>query len=302
MAFETRQCEQADPMTPKILLQLDTDAAPSTFDGVVAVDSGVDHLFRHGGVTPQNVTSLVHGAMFTRGGDALRHTAIFIGGTDVAAAERLLQSVRDCFFGPVRVSVMLDAGGCNTTAAAAVLSAGKHLSLGGASVGVLGGTGPVGQRVAEMAAIQGSEVLLASRSSARAAEAAQAIARRVAGASITPCQVVVKEDCDNLLSRCHVVIACGAAGVELIDEESISRAPQSLRVAIDLNAVPPAGIAGVGATDKAAEKLGRLVYGAIGVGGLKMKIHRQSLQALFAANDRVLDAAEVLAIGERLLA
>ncbi len=292
-------------MVAKILLQLDTDTAPSTFDGVVAVDAGVDHLFRHGGVTPENVTSLVHGAMFTRGGDSLRHTAIFIGGTDIGAAERLLHRVRKCFFGPVRVSVMLDAGGCNTTAAAAVLSAAKHVSLRGASVGVLGGTGPVGQRVAEMAAIEGSTVWLASRSVSCAAETAEAIGKRLrdrAGdASIQPFQIAGKAEAAELLTRCQVVIACGAAGVELVDADTLHAAPQALRVAIDLNAVPPTGIAGLSPTAKAVEQAGRILYGAIGVGGLKMKIHRQSLHELFLANDRVLESGEILQIGKQLL-
>lgn len=292
-------------MVAKILLQLDTDTAPSTFDGVVAVDAGVDHLFRHGDVTPENVTSLVHGMMFTRGGDALRHSAIFIGGTDVGAAERLLQRVRKCFFGPVRVSVMLDAGGCNTTAAAAVLSAAKHVSLRGASVAVLGGTGPVGQRVAEMAAIEGSSVYLASRSQSRAAETVEAIGKRLqergTTATIEPCQVAGKAETAELLGRCQVVIACGATGVELIAADTLAAAPESLQVAIDLNAVPPSGIAGLSPTAKAVEQGGRVLYGAIGVGGLKMKIHRHALQGLFAANDRVLESSEILQIGKQLL-
>ena len=54
-------------------LQLDTDPQPSVFDAVVAVDAGVDHLFRHGGVTPENVRDLVYGALFTRGPADLQH-------------------------------------------------------------------------------------------------------------------------------------------------------------------------------------------------------------------------------------
>src|SRR5207253_6917612 len=107
----------------KILLCLDTDAQPSVFDAVVAVDAGVAQLLRHGGVTPKAVRDLVYGAMFTRGPAELKNTAIFIGGSDVAAGEELLTKVRDCFFGPMRVSVMLDSNGANTTAAAAVLCA-----------------------------------------------------------------------------------------------------------------------------------------------------------------------------------
>ena len=70
----------------------------------MAVDAGVDHLFRHGGVTPDAVRDLVYGAMFTRGPADLKNTAVFIGGSDVAAGEKLLAKAQECFFGPMRVS------------------------------------------------------------------------------------------------------------------------------------------------------------------------------------------------------
>jgi hypothetical protein len=289
---------------PKILFQFDTDASASTFDGVVAVDSGVDHLFRHGGITPANVTPLVHGAMFTRGGEALRSTAIFVGGSDVTAAESVFEKVKSCFFGPIRVSLMLDANGCNTTAAAAVVSAAKHVSLSGATVGVLGGTGPVGRRVAEMSALQGAHVLVASRTTAKALEAVQSVRNRLtaefAEAGIEAVELPGADQARQLLSRCDAIIACGAAGVELVDAETLANAPDRLRVAIDLNAVPPAGLGGIGPMDKAKVQRGQVVYGAIGVGGLKMKIHRQCLCELFETNDRVLDTAEILSIAQKI--
>ena len=133
---------------PKILIQLDIDPQPSVFDGVVAVDSGVDHLFRHGGVTPAAVRDLVHGALFTRGSGELCSTAIFVGGSNVAAAEAVLEAVKKTFFGPFKVSVLFDANGANTTAAAAVLAALESMdgSLEGVPAAVLAATGPVGQR------------------------------------------------------------------------------------------------------------------------------------------------------------
>ncbi len=151
-------------MPSNILLCLDTDPQPSVFDGVVAVDAGIDHLFRHGGVTPDDVRDLVHGAMFTRGGKSLKHTAVFIGGSDVQAGEQLLAAAQQAFFGPVRVSLMLDSNGSNTTAAAAVVAARKHLPFGPETTAtILGGTGPVGQRVVRMLAQEGVEVRVASR-------------------------------------------------------------------------------------------------------------------------------------------
>ena len=103
-----------------LLLQLDTSVHPSVFDRVVAFDGGADEVMSYGGVTEDAIRDLVHGAIFTRGPKDLRHTAIFIGGTDMAAGERLLAAVQKAFFGPMRVSVMLDSNGSNTTAVAAV--------------------------------------------------------------------------------------------------------------------------------------------------------------------------------------
>ncbi|MFM9065914.1 MAG: NAD(P)-dependent methylenetetrahydromethanopterin dehydrogenase, partial [Planctomycetota bacterium] len=148
---------------PKILIQLDSDPHASVFDAVVAVDAGVDHLLQYHQVTLETVRDLVHGAMFTRGPDDLRSTAIFIGGAQVSQGEALLKKVKSCFFGPMRVSVMLDANGANTTAAAAVLAAAKHLNLGQIRATVLAGTGPVGQRAARLLAQAGAEVRVASR-------------------------------------------------------------------------------------------------------------------------------------------
>src|SRR6476646_9285329 len=144
----------------KILIQLDSDPQPSSFDRVVAVDAGVDEVFSYGGVRPEQVRDLVHGAIFTRGPKDLHHTALFVGGSDVAAGERLLaEAVRHMIpqFG-LRVSVLLDANGANTTAAAAVRAAAKHLDLSSTRALVLGGTGPVGQRVGRLLARQGAQV------------------------------------------------------------------------------------------------------------------------------------------------
>ncbi|MDX1683230.1 MAG: methylene-tetrahydromethanopterin dehydrogenase N-terminal domain-containing protein, partial [Phycisphaeraceae bacterium] len=127
-----------------ILIQLDTDPHPSVFDRVVAVDAGVDEVMAYGGVTPDTVETLVHGAIFTRGMDDLHRTAIFVGGSDVSAAEAVMERVQRSFVGPMKVSVMFDGNGSNTTAAAAVLAAGRHVELGEVEALVLAGTGPVG--------------------------------------------------------------------------------------------------------------------------------------------------------------
>lgn len=285
---------------PTILIQLDTDPQPSVFDGVVAIDAGVDHLFRHGGVTPEAVRDLVHGALFTRGPADLHRTAIFVGGSDVARGEAVLKAVIATFFGPFRVSVLLDANGANTTAAAAVLAARQGLggSLQGVKVAVLAATGPVGQRVARLLAREGGQVAVGSRSLDRA-EAVAADLRAVTGRPVRAFATSKPEALAQGLDGSEVVIAAGAAGVVLLPE-AVRRGLTSLKVLVDLNAVPPLGIEGIEATDRGADRDGLRVWGALGVGGTKMKIHKKAIQELFTTNDKVLDAEEVFALGAGL--
>ncbi len=284
---------------PKILVQLDTDSQPSVFDSVVAIDAGVDHLLRHQAITAENVRERVHGAIFTRGPADLHSTALFVGGSDVAAGEAVLEAIRRTFFGPMRVSVMLDSNGANTTAAAAVLAAAKHVPLAGATALVLAATGPVGQRVVRLLARAGATVRAASRSQARAQEACDAVARHVPEARLTAYAASSASETAAALEGAQIIIAAGAAGVELLSEQA-RRHAKSLRVAIDLNAVPPAGLAGIGVTDKAVDRDGVACYGAIGVGGTKMKIHKAAIARLFASNDQILDAEQLFEIGQGL--
>lgn len=283
----------------KILIQLDVDVHASVFDAVVAIDAGVDHLLRHQGVRPEQVRELVHGAMFTRGVPDLQSTAVFVGGSNVRAAEEILARVVESFLGPMRVSVLFDANGANTTAAAAVLKAAQHVELASCTATVLGATGPVGQRAAQLLARAGAEVRVASRSVERAEGVCQAVRKRYSDAQLVPCGTVTAEDFAQALQGSQIVIAAGAAGAELVSRE-VWDGLQGLQVAIDLNAVPPLGIAPMEPFDAAQMRDGVVCYGAIGVGGLKMKIHKAAIQTLFEANDRVLDAEQVYEIGRQL--
>ena len=284
---------------PRILLQLDTDAQPSVFDGVVAIDSGVEHLLRHGGVTAEGVRDLVYGAIFTRGPEDLRNTAIFIGGADVAAGEALAGTVTKTFLDPLRVSVMVDPNGANTTAAAAVLAAAKHMALKDVRALVLGATGPVGQRVVRLLARQGASVGVGSRSIQRAGGVCESVAARVSEAQLVPRETGNPEFVAAALSDVELVIAAGAAGARLASADALARSP-NLKVAIDLSAVPPSGLEPVEPADRGTKRDGVVCYGAIGVGGTKMKIHKAALRRLFEANDLLLDAEEIYEIGQQL--
>jgi hypothetical protein len=285
----------------KILIQLDSDPQPGVFDRVVAVDAGVDEVFSYGNVRPEQVQGLVHGAIFTRGPKDLKHTAVFVGGNDVAAGERLVEEARRHMipaFG-LRVSILMDANGCNTTAAAAVRIAGQHLALHGAPSLVLGGTGPVGQRVARLLARQGAAVHVASRQLARSTAVCQAVRQRVPGANVEPVATANQKELVAALEGRTLVISAGAAGAVLLPRSARASCP-TLRLAIDLNAVPPLGIEWIEVTDKGTERDGVLGFGAVGVGATKMKIHKAAIARLFESNDQVMDAEEVYALAEQI--
>jgi hypothetical protein len=283
----------------KILICLDSDPQPSVFDGVVAVDAGVAHLFRHGGVKPGDVRDLVYGALFTRGPTELKNTAVFIGGSDATAGEALLKAATDAFFGPMRVSVMLDSNGANTTAAAAVLAARRHVPLTGAIATVLAATGPVGRRVVRLLAAEGARVRVCSRKLTHAEATCDRVSRMVPGAELSPCSNDTPMEAATAVEGSQIVISCGPPSVELMPKRSLVQAA-GLQVAIDLNAVPPYGLGDIEPTAKATKCGDLICYGALGVGGTKMKIHKAAIAKLFTTNSLVLDADEIYALGKEL--
>ncbi len=288
-------------MKPKILIQLDIDPQPSVFDAVVAVDAGVEHLFRHGAVTPAVVRDLIHGALFTRGPADLHATSIFIGGSNVKAGEDVLKEVTEIFFGPFRVSVLFDANGCNTTAAAAVLAASRSFggSLNRVPVAVLGATGPVGQRVARLLCGLGAVVAVGSRRLDRAAAIAASLRKSIPDGNVTPFATTSAEALTEALHDCSIIVTAGAAGVSLLPASVWTKLP-ALKNLIDLNAVPPLGIEAIEAADKDTQRGQARAWGALGVGGIKMKIHKKAIQELFSSNDKILDAEQVLELGQSL--
>lgn len=283
----------------KLLFQFDTDPHPSVFDTVVGYDGGADHVIVHGGLTPENVGHLVEGAIFTRSPKDKKNTAIFIGGGNMAAGQALLQAVRGKFFGGFRVSVMLDSNGGNTTAAAAVAKLASSAAIAGKKAVVLAGTGPVGQRAAVMLAQEGAaQVVVTSRRLAQAEQACDAMQARF-GVRLTAAEAVDEEARAKLIEGAHIVFATGAAGVELLKEEHWRDNP-TLELIADANTTPPAGIGGIDLLDRGAGRHGKIVWGPLGFGPLKLALHRACVARLFEQNDVVLDAEEIFKTAKQM--
>ncbi len=124
-----------------------------------------------------------------------------------------------------------------------------------------------------------------------------AVQAKVPGARLEAAAVAGPDDLAAALDGRTLVFAAGAAGVVLLPKSARLECP-TLRVTVDLNAVPPLGVEGVEAGDKGKERDGVIGYGALGVGDLKMKVHRAAVARLFESNDQILDAEQVYALAK----
>lgn len=284
----------------KLLFQFDTDAHPSVFDTVVAYDGGADHVIGHGGLTPENVRPLVEGTIFTRPPKEKKYTAIFVGGSDMAAGERLFNAVQSHFIPDYgfQVSVMLDSNGSNTTAAAGVAKLAASGALAGKKAVVLAGTGPVGQRAAAMLAQEGALVAITSRQMARAVAACAAIKARF-GVDVMPLEAGDSDARGAAIADTNVLFAAGAAGVELLRPEHWQNNAH-LELIADANATPPIGIGGTDMMDRGAERHGKIIWGAIGFGALKLSLHRACIGQLFESHKQVFDAESIFALAKTM--
>jgi hypothetical protein len=283
----------------KLLYQFDTDALPSVFDNVVGYDGGADRIAGYGGVNESNVGALVEGAIFTRSPKDKKNTAIFVGGSNMKQGEALLQAIQAKFFAKFRVSVMFDCNGSNTTAAAAIAWLANGRTLAGKRAVVLGGSGPVGQRAAVLLAREGAEVAIAGRKLAVVQAACDSINSKF-GTAVRAIEAPSQVDRAAALEGAHILLATGAAGVTLLEAKHWQENP-SLELIADANASPPAGIEGVGLSDRALSSRGKILFGALGFGALKLALHRACIARLFEQNDLVLDAAEIYGIAKEMV-
>lgn len=283
----------------KLLIQLDSDKHPSSFDRIVPYDAGVDDVLSYGNVVVEDVASLVQGAFFTRGIPDLKNTAIWIGGSHVPTGEALLAAVQKTFFGPFKVSVMLDSNGCNTTAATGVAKIVKALDVRGQRVVVGAGTGPVGMRAAGLLAHEGAKVVLTSRKLDRAQTIADVVSQRF-NVTVEAAELTDDASARQALEGAVALFTCGTAGAQVVSRTVWTAIP-TLKLIADINAVPPLGIEGIDMNDNGSEREGRISFGALGIGGRKMKVHRACIARLFEANDVIMDAEHVYEVAKELV-
>ncbi len=302
----------------KVLIQLDNDKFASTFDCIVAYDAGADVVQSYAGITPPDVRNLVLSAFFTRGIADLKTIAVWIGGSDIDIGEQILEEARRTFFGPFKVSLMLDSNGCNTTASTAVAKLAKQTDLGGKSVLIIG-PGPVGIRAAFLLACEGCRVQLVSipsdllgdrfnaelarrtlESGRKAADALLGSPSASLGGSIQLNNIADSVRMNDLLDRAEIAIAAGPAGLRILPQSAWSARP-NLKCLIDFNLTEPLGIEGIKPGDDFAEYDGKRALGALAIGNPKMTVHKACIAKLFERNDLVLDTKGIYGIAKDLI-
>jgi methylene-tetrahydromethanopterin dehydrogenase len=276
---------------PYILHMFTPGLQVSPFDVNMAVDAGYQVVTPYCQVTLDGVAGLTQDAIFSRGPKGVRRTGIFIGGRDVAMAADMLERARGAMVPPFAVSLFADPSGAYTTAAALVACAEAALrrhhatDLKGLQVLLLGGTGPVGRIAAVLCSRAGATAVLGSHKGRDAADAAAHETGKRFDTVLAAASTRTRADLHEALARVDVVMGVAAAGVQVMDEQDRASAPR-LRVAADVNAVPPAGLAGVGAMDDAKIIDGTRIVGigALAIGNVKYQVQNRLLARMREAD------------------
>lgn len=286
---------------PYILHMFTPEKNLSPFDANMALDAGWLSLVSYTNLEPGEIMGLVQDAIFSRSLAGVKRTAIFIGGRDVGAAMAMLRTAQKSMVPPFEISAFADPSGAFTTAAAMVAMAEGELhkhhrsGLEGKSVLALGGTGPVGQIAAVLAARAGAKVKIIGRQLEKAQKVAE-----LCNAEFGEGRTAIEGDADankgELLKTADVVFATAAAGIQVLSAELLAASPR-LKVAADVNAVPPSGIAGLRPQHQGAPIEGS-PSGAIGIGALAIGNVKYQAQHRLLLRMRATDKPVYLAFNE----
>jgi hypothetical protein len=144
-----------------------------------------------------------------------------------------------------------------------------------------------------MLAQEGVSVAITSRTLGNAQKACDHL-KASFGIDVT---AIEAPDLDSRAQACvgaQVVLATGAASSVLLRESDWKSNP-TIRYLADANATPPLGIEGLDMMDRGVVRDGRICWGAIGFGAVKLAVHRACIAQLFEAADQVLDAEAIYA-------
>jgi len=263
----------------------------SPFDINMAVDAGFEVVIPYTDVKLEQVHGLVQDAIFSRGPAGVKRTGIFIGGRDIGLAMTMLEATKKAMVPPFQVSVLADPSGAFTTAAALVACVEKQLKakhnreLKECRAVVFGGTGPVGIATGVIVSLCGADTTLVDHLNIENALRVAAQYSRLCECRLRGTFAGSDADKAYLLGDAEVVFCTAKAGIEVLNPRVLSDT-RTLKVAGDVNAVPPLGIAGIGLKDCGAPLLhaghspGAVGIGALAVGNVKYHLQQTLLRLM----------------------
>lgn len=274
-----------------VIHMLDPMVHNSPFDINMAIDAGYEAVIPYSNVKLEEVAGLTQDAIFSRGPSGVKKTGLFIGGRDIGLAMDMLDAAKNAMVAPFEVSVLADPSGAFTTAAALVacverdLKKNFDLPLNGMRAVVFGGTGPVGLATAVIVALQGANTTIVDHFSIDTALEFANEAKRRYGINLRATAAASDADKARLLTNADLVFCTAKAGVQVLNSSVLEDAKQ-LKVAGDVNAVPPLGIEGIGIMDAgepliyATNAKGAVGIGALAVGNVKYKLQQKLLREI----------------------
>jgi len=274
-----------------ILHMLDPMPNNSPFDINMAMDAGFDVLMPYSNVKLDSVYRLTQDAIFSRSPAGVKRTGIFIGGRDLGLAMDMLDASQQAMVPPFEVSVFADPSGAFTTAAALVACVEQELKvrhdkeLKDCNALVFGGTGPVGIATGIIASLAGADTALVDHLSIDAAyDVAKAYNRRF-GCTLKGACASSEADKAQLVANVDIIFCAAKAGIQVLSSAVLKEAKQ-LKVAGDVNAVPPLGIEGIKRSDSgvplihAINAQGAVGIGALAVGNVKYQLQNEMLMLM----------------------
>jgi len=257
-------------MAKNILHMLTPLAHMSPFDVNMAADAGFDVVATYTNVTLEEVAGLTQDAMFSRSPRDATRTGLFIGGKDAFAALDMLDTAAKSLLKPFEISLFADPAGSFTTAAAMLAVVEKTLkakfdkALANAHIAIFGATGVVGVAAGVISALEGAKPTFVGYDGAARVERNAAEVKRRFGVDVAAADGSSAERRGAILAASDIALCAARAGVRVLSAADIESAA-GLRIAADVNAVPPLGVEGL---DLMANGAPLGPHGALGIGAL----------------------------------
>lgn len=276
-----------------ILHLMTTAKNASPFDVNMAFDAGYERVVPYTNVQLEEVMALTQDAIFSRSPKGLKAEALFFGGRDVHVALDMQKEAQSAMFKPFEVSTFSDPSGAFTTGATMLAKVNNFLkdkgeTLKGQKITVFGASGAVGSTAALIAAQQGANVQMVAHSTVESMEKyAQKMTKRY-GVDFSVVDAIDLERKMAVLKQADIILCAAPAGTRVFETSQLKEATD-LKLVIDLNAVPPAGIEGVKSTTNGdmIEGTNIACFGALAIGQDKYHVQHKLLHNMMVSDEPV---------------